>query len=327
MSNWISILYERRGAIAVGVIAFLVAFFALWLIPIWQVEQQVGGPNESVVSETTAAPVKSGTPKDKPTLINEYRRTLAQSLGGFALLVGFYLTWRTLTNSERNTSIAREGQITERFTRAVDQLGAVDDKGGKRLEIRLGGIYALERIARDSERDHWTVMEILTTYIRENSPKEATPWRASTPPIAPSADIQAILYVLKRRDISYENRDGAEQKLNLNGTNLRGADLRGAHLEYANIVEAQLEGAFLTKAYLEQADLTCTSLWDVDLRGAHLEGTSVHNSDMTDTDVRNTDLSKVIGLAQWQIDVMKKDDETRFPEQISTDTPGNILGG
>jgi hypothetical protein len=39
-----------------------------------------------------------------------------QILGGAALLSGLYSTWRTL-------QVNREGQITERFTRAIDQLG------------------------------------------------------------------------------------------------------------------------------------------------------------------------------------------------------------
>ncbi|MEM7178897.1 MAG: hypothetical protein AAF503_14460 [Pseudomonadota bacterium] len=38
------------------------------------------------------------------------------------------------------------------------------------LEVRLGGIYALERIAQDSLRDHIQVMEILCAYIRNNAP-------------------------------------------------------------------------------------------------------------------------------------------------------------
>jgi len=42
--------------------------------------------------------------------------TSAQILGGAALLSGLYFTWRTL-------QVNREGQITERFTRAIDQLG------------------------------------------------------------------------------------------------------------------------------------------------------------------------------------------------------------
>lgn len=33
----------------------------------------------------------------------------------------------------------------------------------------LSGIYALERIAQDSKKDHWPIMEILTAYVRENA--------------------------------------------------------------------------------------------------------------------------------------------------------------
>jgi uncharacterized protein YjbI with pentapeptide repeats len=41
--------------------------------------------------------------------------------------------------------------------------------------VRLGGIYALERIARDSEYDHWPVMEILTAFVREQAPAQSMP--------------------------------------------------------------------------------------------------------------------------------------------------------
>jgi hypothetical protein len=58
----------------------------------------------------------------------------------------------------------RTGQITERFTKAIEQLGEEDEDGEPRLEIRLGGIYALERIARDSVQDYGQIMEILTAY-------------------------------------------------------------------------------------------------------------------------------------------------------------------
>src|SRR5215212_4920598 len=104
-----------------------------------------------------------GVPAEEvPALVNEYRRTWAQILGGAALLSGLYFTWRTV-------QVNREGQITERFTRAIDQLGKVES-GQKLFEIRIGGIYALERIARESEEDHGPIMEILTAYVRRNAP-------------------------------------------------------------------------------------------------------------------------------------------------------------
>src|SRR3954471_10607316 len=84
-------------------------------------------------------------------------RVAAAVVSLFGVLIGQYLQQRrhsqTLERTQRRHSEdlrqTVQGQITERFTRAIDQLGATDDKGNKRLEIRLGGIYALERISRD----------------------------------------------------------------------------------------------------------------------------------------------------------------------------------
>jgi hypothetical protein len=101
-------------------------------------------------------------PDDKLTVAerlkaeNDLRATLIQALGGAALLAGLYFTGRTF-------QVNREAQATERFTRAIAQLG--DDN----LDIRLGGIYALERIARGSRTDHWPVVEVLTAFVRKGS--------------------------------------------------------------------------------------------------------------------------------------------------------------
>jgi hypothetical protein len=69
--------------------------------------------------------------------------------------------------SRRTFELTEQGQVTDRFTKAIEQLGS--DKA----DVRIGGIYALERIARDSAKDHPTVMEVLTTFIREHSHE---PW-------------------------------------------------------------------------------------------------------------------------------------------------------
>src|SRR5829696_4544815 len=117
----------------------------------------------------------------------------AVGLAGAVGLVGLFFTWRSLRqaresqaqtqeNTQRTLELTEQGQITERFTRAIDQLGATDETTGKpRLEIRLGGIYALERIAWDSpERDYSTVIEVLTTYVRENTPQAPRPSKGSS---------------------------------------------------------------------------------------------------------------------------------------------------
>jgi Pentapeptide repeats (8 copies) len=181
--------------------------------------------------------------------------------------------------------MAREGQITDRFTKAIAQLG--DEK----IAVRIGGIYALDRIAKDSEKDHWPVMEVLTAYIRENARKQAELPKdipAEQDHLSPpgtvqgrwprlATDIQAVLTVLGRRDRTYEKED---QCLYLNGMDLRGAHLRGAHLERACFWGTHLDTADLEQAHLERADLGIASLQGAHLGCAHLEGAYLWSADL-----------------------------------------------
>ena len=62
--------------------------------------------------------------------------------------------------TQKNLKVSQESRIIQRFTRAVDQLVAIYQLGNPAIEIRLGGIYTLERIANESEKDYWSIMEI-----------------------------------------------------------------------------------------------------------------------------------------------------------------------
>jgi uncharacterized protein YjbI with pentapeptide repeats len=245
------------------VIGAVLVLSIIWKVPQWQAAGWRGQME----------------PKDLAKLQNDARTTLVQSLGGAALLIGLYLTLR-------NLQLTQDKQITEHYTRAVEQLGS------DRLAVRLGAIYALERIARDSERDHWPIMEILTAYVRENAPWKAEEEHSheelspSEPQLTPNhqpppklaSDIQAILKVLGRRTRTYEKSE--DQRLDLKATDLRGANLMhahlerailaDAHLERANLMHAHLEQAYLRHAHLEGALLTGAALQDAGLEGALL---------------------------------------------------------
>jgi hypothetical protein len=83
-----------------------------------------------------------------------------------ALLVGVaaFGQWRTARlRHEEQTNADRQRRLTESFSKAIEQLGS--DK----LEVRLGGVYALERISKESPDDYWTVMENLSAFVRERS--------------------------------------------------------------------------------------------------------------------------------------------------------------
>ena len=227
--NW------RMWLVVLAILSFL------WSVPKLQVGQ-VDGEDEVHIA----------------SLEDEYRRTLAQILGGLALLYGLYLTQRRVVATEENVRVAQEGQVTERFTRAIEQLGHEE------TAIKLGGIYALERIAKDSEKDHGPIMEVLTAYVREKAPRqqEYTPRADERPP----ADIQAILTVIGRRETTGKGR--RNDRLNLSKTHLVGADLSEADLSEASLAWADLRLATLTGAKLNKADFFGTELTGAKLRGA-----------------------------------------------------------
>ena len=188
--------------------------------------------------------------KDEALVRIEIFKLIFNVLTGVAIGVGLYLTWRRITATEENVRIAQEGQVTERFTRAIEHLG------NERLEIRLGGIYALERIAKDSKSDHWTVMETLTAFVRARSLLVRPNSNVSNLDL--QAAIQAALTVIGRREwLSAE-----KASINLSKTDLRRYNLIEANLKGADLCEANLKGADLREANLEKADL----------REANLEG-------------------------------------------------------
>jgi hypothetical protein len=212
----------------------------------------------------------------KPSERKDLVLALAQILAGTALLSGLYFTWRTL-------QVNREGQITERFTRAIDQLGATDDEGNKLFEIRLGGIYALERIARESEEDHWPIMEVLTAYVRTHAPRKH---EKDDEHAYPEPDIQAIMTVIRRRFRHFHNgepefidlHETDLQGANLYKAHLYGADLHGVNLSAANLSAANLAGVDLSGAHLEGANLWEAVLYGANLAGAHLEGANLRET-------------------------------------------------
>ena len=163
------------------------------------------------------------------------------SVGGLGLNVALRqlrATEKSTSVAQNNVRVAQEGQITERFTKAIEHLGS--DK----IEIRLGGISALERIAKDSEKDHGPIMEVLTAHVREKAPRqeEDTPKAADTP----ATDIQAILTVIGRRETTGKGRRNAS--LNLRKTHLVGADLHNANMAGVVLAGADLDWADLSEA-------------------------------------------------------------------------------
>src|SRR5215813_3015146 len=273
------------GWLGLTLLLFLGIYQFFWVIPNQQIAAQFWQPRY--------APLTS---KELYELRNNIRQTFVQVLGGAVLLLGLYFTAQTLRISQETLRINQEGQITERFSKAIDHLGDQE-----RLAVRLGGIYALERIARDSPQDQWQIMAVLTAYVRDNAP---WPPRDAPSRQQPAADIQAALTVLTGRTWVRGQEEQA-YKIPLYRTDLRGAQLEGAmlvnaqleganlagaHLEKANLAVVHLRQANLANAYLEEAHLPFAHMEGANLAGAHLERAFLAEAYLEGADFRGADL-------------------------------------
>jgi uncharacterized protein YjbI with pentapeptide repeats len=227
-------------------------------------------------------------------------------------------TQAQLENAQEELRLTRQGQITERFTRAIEQLGS------EKLEIRLGGIYALERIDKESpERAyHGTVMEVLTAYVRENSRWEPEEPSTSTPAsnegieqdkggeqdAQPTlrrlpTDILAILEVLIRREeervpeehqVFLDLREATLLGVNLQETNLQETNLQGANLQGANLRSANFREAWLPTVDLREAFLATADLQEANLQGANLQEAILLRADLDRANFQKAKLQRAI---------------------------------
>jgi hypothetical protein len=82
---------------------------------------------------------------DRLRLQNDVRIGLLQAVAGVAVIAAVVVTWQQLETDRRQLrqqlQVAGQEQAAERFARALDQLGS------EQPDVRLGGIYGLERIA------------------------------------------------------------------------------------------------------------------------------------------------------------------------------------
>lgn len=143
------------------------------------------------------------------------------------------------------------------------------------LEVRIGSIYALERIARDSLRDHIQVMENLCAYIRENSPVTSLdPTEDLFSRAVPRIDIQAAISVIGRRSGEQIEIEMQRQfRLDLRNTDLSGIDFSGGDFSAAMLHKCRLEACLFNDTSLKgtqfhSALLNHSSFYRAEMRGA-----------------------------------------------------------
>jgi Pentapeptide repeats (8 copies) len=299
---------------------------------------------------------------NRQRLQNDTRTALLQGIGGTVLLIGAVVTWRQLQISRRQLqhnieatraqleatheqlALSRLGQVTERFTRAVEQLG-----NDASVDIQLGGIYALEQIGRDSPDDRVAIAEILAAFVRGHSPwppPSSGPFPPTSavrflPPLRLRAPaVQAGLTVLGRLTLpeaasSLDLADTDLRRLELGHAELCGASLARSHLEGARLRHAHLDGTDLGGAALDQADLEHADLAEADLRAATLHGARLDGAVLTGARLEDasfegarlhgSDLRHAIGLQQASLQGAIADRATTWPPGFDAQVAGVVV--
>lgn len=273
--------------------------------------------------------VDVGSTVDQSAPIRNYALLLAAIIG-----VPF-LVWRSFV-AQKQVDVAEQGQITDRINNAVQGLGAEktvkdgeDDKTVPNIEVRVGAIYALERIAQDSERDHIQIMEILCAYIRENAPADSAvtfitetdeepdadeirAWARQLE--GPRTDIRVALEVIGRRSkkqialerVAEVRGSTVGYRLDLRDTCVQGVDISELDFDHALFDKAQMRGADLIGAQMDEK----TSLSAATLRGAAL---------------REVDFTTV-SFSQDQVDEIFGDGSVKLPDVlVRPDWPPEVL--
>ncbi|MCS4277570.1 uncharacterized protein YjbI with pentapeptide repeats [Mycetocola sp. BIGb0189] len=263
---------------------------------------------------------------DRAAAIASARQGTLWAAGGVIAVVSLVFTWQRDRITRHRADLERDSNFTDRYTEAIAQLGNTDS-----LAIRIGGVYALERIAFDSSRDRLTIAHVLETFVRELShvhstvtlqPSRATQRAAeSTNKVSarPGAEIASAILALGRMasfmntnidfdlvganlgelrvaGVNLENanlRDADLCGIDLVGANLKGANLGNSNLTRANLANADLRGAYFYPKWCQKLSLEKANLSGMELWFFTLDAVRLHGSDCGNAKFYQGELSRV----------------------------------
>lgn len=270
---------------------------------------------------------------------------LATGIGGVVALSVAFGQFRTARlRHEEQTRADFRRRITESFTKATEQLGS--DK----MEVRLGGIYTLERIWEESPSDYTVAMETLTAFLRERA-RWMAPDSEDDPIFQPAhprthcpTDVQAALTVIGRCDrpegarainLSFTNLESAFiggdfHSVLFEGANLRQASLPRSRYDFSEFTGADLSGAKMVDSSFKRAAFSDAIARNAFFVQCVLEASDFSNADLTNTffvmgTLRNANFSKAnvskarfvkIAIGEDQLTTAFGDTATELPEGL-----------
>lgn len=240
-------------------------------------------------------------------------RNVGLVVGG--VVAALLAVWRSRV-AEHQVETAQQSLLNERYQRGAEMLGS------DVLTVRLGGIYALQRLAMEHPKQyHIQIMQLFCAFVRHptkdeselavgaaSQPGSGAESKLADPEAQIRQDVQAVMTAIsachgKQGNVEYDGRILL---------NLKGASLAGAELWSTNFSSAHFVGSNLSGAILWNADLSGAILWAANLTHATLQQTNLTRARLKDANLSGAKLSldaehHAIGVTQKELDRARAD--------------------
>ena len=205
--------------------------------------------------------------------------------------------------THRQADMAQLGLRNERYQRGADMLG------NKELSIRLGGIYALQRLAEeDPEGYHLHVMRLFCSFVRHPTEdlKHEAEAEEKMGAYGRRDDVEAVMRAIRERpESSVRLEFSGPFHLDFQGANLGRLynDVLGYFSGSGSFIHADFSEAKLVDAVLSELDFENARFVETDLSNAFLARYSnLNGATFAHANLSGTAFSEVRGLTQAQLD-------------------------
>ena len=201
--------------------------------------------------------------------------------------------WRSMV-AQKQVDVAQQSLLNERYQQGAEMLGS------DVLSVRLGGIYALRRLAEEHpEQYHIQAMRLLCAFVR-NPTKDTVVQTGMNDPEEgpPREDVQVAMNTICA---CHEINAGPDSSTKWNSVtrfwlDLRDADLRGVQLQRVNLlVKPSLPGstyAEVSNSHIGGADFARAQLHSARMDYGKFPGANFENTNLSGAHLLGADLSR-----------------------------------
>ncbi|WP_170572403.1 pentapeptide repeat-containing protein [Ruegeria atlantica] len=245
-------------------------------------------------------------------------------------VVAFPITVMNASYNRRQIEAQEKGQVTDRFTKAIEGLGAdkviiLDGQENTvpNLEVRVGAVLALEKIASETPSEVSSTLDTLSVYVRENvGIKTIKPDTDADEDFLnairvlefPRSDVRAAMHalskVIKNKHVSetiVDLRTSVFRNLALVGlyypnSDLRLCDFTKSYISSCDFSDASFDSGFFYAARFSESKLDKATFLNVEFdetkfTDCSMLGVFFQDCDLSDTNITQDQINASYGDA------------------------------